>query len=80
MYYLECHKVGPCLFLCYISDLPENLLSKTKLFDPIAYLTIKSDLEPDVLQSDLDKLAEWYKLWDKEFNSEKCEVIHARWK
>ena len=45
--------VGPCLFLFYINDdLPENLLSKIRLFadDTIAYLTMKSNLDADVLQ------------------------------
>jgi len=70
--------VGPCLFLLHINDLPENLISKTRLFadDTLAYLTIQSDTDCEVLQKDLDNLARWEKQWLMEFNAEKCEVIH----
>ena len=48
-------------FLFYINDMPEGITSKVRLFadDTIAYLTISSDQDARMLQSDLDKLAKW---------------------
>ena len=51
----------------YINDLPESLAS-----DTIVYLTIHSDSDTQVLQRDLDKLAEWETLWKTEFHPDKC--------
>ena len=69
--------LGPCLFLFYINDLPESLVSNIRLFadDTIVYLTIHSDSDTQVLQRDLDKLAEWETLWKMEFHPDKCEVL-----
>ena len=51
----------PSLFLFYINDMPEGITSKVRFFadDTIAYLTISSDQDARMLQSDLDKLAKW---------------------
>ncbi len=67
--------LGPCLFLFYINDLPESLVSNIRLFadDTIVYLTIHSDSDTQVLQR--DKLAEWEILWKMEFHPDKCEVL-----
>ena len=45
----------------YISDLSDSLSSNVRLFadDTIVYLTIHSDADSQVLQKDLDKLANW---------------------
>ena len=43
--------------------------------DTIAYLTITSKESGKILQSDLDKLAEWEKLWCMKFHPDKCNVI-----
>ncbi len=68
--------LGPCLCLFYINELPESLVSNIRLFadDTIVYLTIHSDSDTQVLQRDLDKLAEWETLW-MEFHPDKCEVL-----
>ena len=65
------------MFLLYINDLPETLVSNVRLFadDTIVYLTINTDRDTGVLQSDLDKLAAWETRWKMEFNPEKCEVL-----
>lgn len=66
--------IGPCLFLMYINDLPENLLSGVRLFadDTILYTTADCS---DELQKDLKSLEEWEKKWDMHFNPSKCEHI-----
>ncbi len=70
--------LGPCLFLMYINDMPENLASKTRLFanDTIVYFTISSQTDCNTLQSDLDKLQKWEEEWLMAFNPDKCEIIH----
>lgn len=70
--------VGPCLFLFYINDIPEQLTATVRLFadDTLAYLTIKSKQDQDKLQEDLNRLAEWEKIWKMDFHPEKCQVMH----
>ena len=70
--------LGPILFLLYINDLPENLISKVRLFadDTAVYLVIKNDSDSKILQRDLDILQVWEQKWDMEFNPSKCEVLH----
>lgn len=66
--------IGPCLFLFYINDLPNNLSSKVRLFadDTILYNTAQNK---QTIQEDLEKLAAWEREWDMEFNVPKCEHI-----
>ena len=69
--------LGPCLFLYYINDIPENVQSKVRLFadDTIMYLAFKDKKKTSSLQKDLDKLAEWESKWQMAFHPEKCQVI-----
>ena len=69
--------LGPCLFLCYINDLPSKISSKSRLFadDTVAYRFITSANDPDKLQEDLQRLEEWEKEWDMAFHPDKCSVI-----
>ena len=54
--------LGPCLFLAYISDLPENLMSPAWLFaDNTAvykYNVVQAPKDHEQLQQDLQWLAE----------------------
>ena len=55
--------LGNLLFLMFISDLPDSVvsISKTRLFadDCIIYNNVKSTQNCDMLQEDLRKLATW---------------------
>ena len=69
--------LGPCLFLMYINDLPENLTSKTRLFadDTAVYKVTAAPQDHTQLQQDLNKLAEWEKSWDMVFHPGKCNSL-----
>ena len=69
--------LGPCLFLFYINDIPNNISSRVRLFadDTVMYLTIRSTRDGNTLQSDLQKLGEWERTWQMEFHPGKCQVL-----
>lgn len=70
--------LGPVLFLIYINDLPDTVNNIVKLFADDTKIFGKSNSEEDVisLQNDLDKLCDWSRTWQLEFNSSKCKVMH----
>ena len=71
--------LGPILFLAYINDLPQDIVSQVRLFadDTAIYLTVESKTDSDCLQRDLDRLQAWESKLDMEFNPSKCQVIHV---
>ena len=70
--------LGPSLFLLYINDLPNNLVSSARLFadDTACHLEIKTAADQSTLQQDLDKLATWEERWNMHFHPEKCVTMH----
>ena len=70
--------LGPVLFLIYINNLLEEVVSGGKLFadDSKLFKRIKSTEDRDILQEDLMKLQEWSRKWLLEFNENKCKVMH----
>ena len=68
--------LGPCLFLIYISDMPDTIRRKIRLFanDTIMYLTVCNQSVCQALQRDLC-LEKWEYEWLMSLNHDKCEVI-----
>ena len=62
--------LGPCLFLFYINDIAENLNSTARLFadDTMIYMTVKNQTDAQLLQNDLNTLANWENKWMMEFH------------
>lgn len=70
--------LGPILFIIYINDLDDNVLSNISKFADDTKLgnRINSEKDYQLLQSDLDKIVNWSKTWQMKFNKDKCKVIH----
>ena len=71
--------LAPVMFLVYINDLQENVgeNSYINMFADDAKIQ-KTVVKEDCcrkLQDDLNKLHEWSKTWQMEFNADKCHVI-----
>ena len=51
--------IGPVLFLIFINDLPDNIRSSVRLFadDCVLYRNIKSPIDCQILQDDLNSLS-----------------------
>ena len=69
--------LGPMLLLLYINDLPEKVLSTTRLFadDSLLYRRIKTEKNRRILQEDLLRLEARERDWQMSFNPIKCEII-----
>ena len=69
--------LGPLLFLIYINDLDSGISSDISKFadDTKIGRVIRSDLDVFALQTDLDRMNEWSKIWQMKFNISKCKVL-----
>ena len=69
--------LGPLLFLCYINDLPDLLISKIQLYadDVLLYSTVTSLEDCKQLQLDLHSLESWANIWQMQFNPDKCQHL-----
>ena len=69
--------LGPLMFLICINDIGENVFSTLKLFadDCILYRTISTPIGCHKLQEDLNSVYQWSKLWQMNFNINKCVVL-----
>ena len=73
---------GPVLFLIYINALPENIRSSVYLFadDCVLYRNINSFIDwhdCQILQHDLNSLAQWETDWQMKFNVAKCHSMRV---
>ena len=69
--------LGPLLFLIYINELEEEVVSKVfKFADDTKLFRQDSDTVDAVgMQEDLDRLVEWADKWQMQFNVSKCKVL-----
>ena len=72
--------LGPLLFVLFINDLPDKLLSQAYLFaDDTKLFKIHTPgivpPEQDELDVDLQKLDQWSKDWLLKFNTQKCKQL-----
>ena len=70
--------LGPLLFLIYVNDISEHLLSLTRLFVDDSSLFVSAtnvnDIE-GILNHDLAIKTNWAKMWLVKFNPSKTEAI-----
>ena len=71
--------LGPVLFLIFINDIPDNIRSSVRLFadDCVLNRNIKSPLDCQLLQDDLNSLAKWEMDWQMKFNVSKCHSMRV---
>ena len=67
------------LFLIFINNLPDNIRSYVRLFadDCVLYRNIKSLTDCQILQDDLNSLAQWETDWQLKFNVAKCHSLRV---
>ena len=70
--------LGPILFLVYINDIDEDILSKFGKFadDSKVAKVVNNSNDAEILKGDLATLQNWSHDWQMEFNSDKCQVMH----
>ena len=68
--------LGPSLFIYFINDLPDVSKSLLKIFadDTKVYAPIRSLEDKEILQSSINQMVEWSKLWLISFNGDKCKI------
>ena len=69
---------GPLLFILYINDIAENLISLSRLFVDDTSFSYSSHDElqiKTVIDHDLKELDEWSKKWLMSFNPDKTEIM-----
>ena len=69
--------LAPIVFLIYVNDMTEGVSSYISLFADDAKLLRKIGNHKDCeeLLNDLNKIYEWSKTWEMEFNVKKCHVL-----
>ena len=71
--------LAPVFFLIFINDLPENIRPSVRIFadDCALYRNIKSPMDCQILQDDLNSLAQWETNWQMKFNVAKCHSMRV---
>ena len=69
--------LGPMLFVIYINDLPEHVISQMYLFADDTKLMKKVRTQNDsvLLQNDMDGMQNWSNTWLLNFHPDKCHVL-----
>ena len=66
--------LGSLLFIVYIHDLDEKITSTVLKFADDTNISSNNQQE---LQRDLDTAVEWAQMWQMQFKSNKCKVMHV---
>lgn len=71
--------LGPLLFIIYINDLDQGLMSMISKFadDTKIGINANDELAIEQLQGDLNKIGDWSEKWQMPFNLDKCKVMHV---
>ena len=71
--------LGPLLFIIYINDLDEGLMSRVSKFADDTKVGINANDVSEVKQGqdDLKRIGEWSQTWQMPFNLDKCKVMHV---
>ena len=71
--------LGPILFLIFINDLPDVILSFIKLFADNAKLfgRVNSIMQGLTFQVSLDNSVDWTKLWKMNYHFKECKHLHV---
>ena len=71
--------LGPVLFLIFINYLPDNIRLSVRLIadDCVLYRNINSLTDCQILQEDLNSLAQWETDWQMKFNVAKCHSLRV---
>ena len=69
--------LGPLLFVLYINDLPNSIISYIYMFadDTKIFKIITSDIDCQILQNDLNELKKWTDTWLLELHPDKCKTM-----
>jgi len=69
--------LGPLLFVIYINDLPDEVLSDIYLFADDTKILKQVDSREDslILQKDINSLERWSREWLLKFHPDKCHVL-----
>src|SRR6218665_3769875 len=70
--------LGPLLFVIFISDIDDGILSKISKFadDTKLCRAVGDDQEAAIQREDLRRMFRWSQDWQMLFNLEKCSVMH----
>ena len=70
--------LGLIIFILYINDLPENIVSNVYIFadDTKVFKTINSPNDQHTLQNNLNYLTSWSSKWLLRFHPDKCNLMH----
>lgn len=69
--------LAPIMFMIYINDMVEGVDSYMSLFADDAKIMrkIRNIKDCEELQSDLDRIYKWSRVWEMDFNAKKCRVL-----
>jgi hypothetical protein len=73
---------GQLLFLIFINDITNNILSTARLFadECVLYRTIHCEADATTLQTNLGSMQQLEAKWLMEFNLDQCEVVTVAYK